>query len=318
MNMEEKIYDVIIIGSGPAGLSAAIYAERAKLSTLVLEASYISGGQVVNTYEVDNYPGLPGISGMELGNTLREHAEKLGTQIVQARVEELELEGKVKKVITKKETFQARTVLLATGAAHRGLGVPGEKELSGSGVSYCATCDGAFFKNLTVAVVGGGDVAVEDAIFLARACRKVYVVHRRDSLRAAKALQERLFALPNIEMVWNSTVQEITGDMQVESITISKRISFESADSRQEEFVEEKLPVDGCFIAVGILPNNKLVKDSLALDEGGYVKAGEDGITSIPGVFAAGDIRTKQLRQIITAAADGANCITSIQNYLLQ
>lgn len=308
MEMQEKIYDVIIIGSGPAGLSAAIYAERAKLSTLVLEASYISGGQVVNTYEVDNYPGLPGISGMDLGNTLREHAEKLGTQIVQARVTELELEGEVKKVITRKETYRSKTVLIATGAVHRGLGVAGEKELSGSGVSYCATCDGAFFKNLTVAVVGGGDVAVEDAIFLARACKKVYVIHRRDSLRAAKVLQERLFALPNVEMVWNSTVKEITGEMQVESITISNL----------KENVEEKLLVDGCFIAVGILPNNKLVKDSLDLDEGGYIKAGEDGITSIPGVFAAGDVRTKQLRQIITAAADGANCITSIQNYLLQ
>ena len=308
MEMQEKIYDVIIIGSGPAGLSAAIYAERAKLSTLVLEASYISGGQVVNTYEVDNYPGLPGISGMDLGNTLREHAEKLGTQIVQARVTELELEGEVKKVITRKETYRSKTVLIATGAVHRGLGVAGEKELSGSGVSYCATCDGAFFKNLTVAVVGGGDVAVEDAIFLARACKKVYVIHRRDSLRAAKVLQERLFALPNVEMVWNSTVKEITGEMQVESITISNL----------KENVEEKLLVDGCFIAVGILPNNKLVKDSLDLDEGGYIKAGEDGITSIPGVFAAGDVRTKQLRQIITAAADGANSITSIQNYLLQ
>ncbi|MDD3278611.1 MAG: thioredoxin-disulfide reductase [Lachnospiraceae bacterium] len=314
MEEQSKLYDVIIIGSGPAGLSAAIYAQRAKLSTLILEASYISGGQVVNTYEVDNYPGLPGISGMDLGSTLRSHAEKLGAQIVQARVSELQLEGTIKTVVTRKEAYQTKTVLMATGAVHRGLGVPGEQELSGSGVSYCATCDGAFFKDLTVAVVGGGDVAVEDAIFLARTCRKVYVVHRRDALRAARVLQDRLFALPNVEMVWNSTVKEITGEMQVEGITLA---GTEAAGERGAK-EERKLAVDGCFIAVGIQPNNKLVKDtSLELDESGYIKAGEDGITSIPGVFAAGDVRTKQLRQIITAAADGANCITSIQNYLV-
>lgn len=303
----EQIYDVIIIGSGPAGLSAAIYAQRAKLSSIVIEANYVSGGQVVNTYEVDNYPGLPGISGMDLGNTLREHAEKMGSIFVRDRVKELKLDGPVKTVIAGKQEYQAKTILLATGAKHRHLGVPGEEELAGSGVSYCATCDGAFFKDKTVAVVGGGDVAVEDAIFLARVCKKVYVIHRRDELRAAKILQENLFALEQTEMMWNSVVTEIQGDFQVRNVKVKNVVTGE----------ESELPVDGCFIAVGITPNSELVRDQLKLDRGGYIEAGEDGITSIPGVFAAGDVRTKQLRQIITAASDGANCITSVQNYLL-
>ena len=190
-----EIYDLIIIGSGPAGLSAAIYAERAKLKTLVLEKEYISGGQVVNTYEVDNYPGLPGIGGYELGSKFREHADKLGTKFVTAEVLELDdMEAPVKKVVTKKETYETRTILLATGARHRPLGAAGETELAGMGVSYCATCDGAFFKGRNVVVAGGGDVAVEDALFLARGCAKVTLVHRRNELRAAKVLQQALFA----------------------------------------------------------------------------------------------------------------------------
>lgn len=304
----EQVYDVIIIGSGPAGLSAAIYAQRAKLSTIIIEANYISGGQVVNTYEVDNYPGLPGISGMDLSTTLREHAEKMGSEFVRDEVLEVKLEGGVKTVATKNAEYKAKSILLATGAKHRHLGVPGEQELSGSGVSYCATCDGAFFKNKTVAVVGGGDVAVEDAIFLARICKKVYLVHRREELRAAKILQDNLFAQENVELVWNSVVTEIQGDFQVKSVTLQNVVTKE----------DKKLEVDGCFIAVGIIPNSELVQGQLDLDAGGYVEAGEDGVTSVPGVFAAGDVRTKQLRQIITAASDGANCITSVQDYLLE
>ncbi|HIU74577.1 MAG TPA: thioredoxin-disulfide reductase [Candidatus Pelethocola excrementipullorum] len=304
----EQVYDVIIIGSGPAGLSAAIYAQRAKLSTIIIEANYISGGQVVNTYEVDNYPGLPGISGMDLSTTLREHAEKMGSEFVRDEVLELKLEGGVKTVATKNAQYKAKSILLATGAKHRHLGVPGEQKLSGSGVSYCATCDGAFFKNKTVVVVGGGDVAVEDAIFLARICKKVYLVHRREELRAAKILQDNLFAQENVELVWNSVVTEIQGDFQVKSVTLQNVVTKE----------DKKLEVDGCFIAVGIIPNSELVQGQLDLDAGGYVEAGEDGVTSVPGVFAAGDVRTKQLRQIITAASDGANCITSVQDYLLE
>lgn len=302
----EKMYDVIIIGSGPAGLSAAIYAGRAKLSSVLIEASYISGGQMVNTYEVDNYPGIPGISGMDLGSRLREHAEKMGAVFVQERVQELRLEGDIKTVITNKQEYRAKTVLLAAGAKHRMLGVPGEQELSGSGVSYCATCDGAFFKDKTVVVVGGGDVAVEDAIFLARICKEVYVVHRREELRAARVLQDKLFALDNVRMIWNSVVTGIQGEFQVKGVSVRNVVTDEVSE----------LGADGCFIAVGITPNSELAVSQLKTDEGGYIEAGEDGITNVPGVFAAGDVRTKQLRQIITAAADGANCITSIQNYL--
>ncbi len=303
----EKIYDVIIIGSGPAGLSAAIYAQRAKLSTIIIEANYISGGQVVNTYEVDNYPGLPGISGMDLSTTLRDHAEKMGSEFVRDQVLKLELNGKVKKVVTKNEEYKSRTILLATGAKHRQLGVPGEQKLAGSGVSYCATCDGAFFKDKIVAVIGGGDVALEDAIFLVRICKKVYLIHRRDEFRAAKIIQDNLFAQENVEVLWNSVVTEIRGDFQVKSLTVQ--------DVKSKE--EKELQADGCFIAVGIIPNSELAQGQLELDAGGYVVAGEDGESSIPGVFAAGDVRTKLLRQIITAASDGANCITSIQNYLI-
>ena len=303
----EKMYDVIIIGSGPAGLSAAIYAQRAKLSSILIEANYMSGGQMVNTYEVDNYPGLPGISGMDLGSRMREHAEKMGAVFVQERAQEVRLEGEIKNVITNKQEYRAKTVLLATGAKHRMLEVPGEQELSGSGVSYCATCDGAFFRDKTVVVVGGGDVAVEDAIFLARICKEVYVIHRREELRAARVLQDKLFALDNVRMIWNSVVTEIQGEFQVKGVRVRNVVTDEVRE----------LEADGCFIAVGITPNSELAVSQLKMDKGGYIEAGEDGVTSIPGVFAAGDVRTKQLRQIITAAADGANCITSIQNYLI-
>lgn len=303
----EKIYDLIIIGSGPAGLAAAIYAQRAKLDTVVIEENFVSGGQVVTTYEVDNYPGLPGISGMDLGTTLREHAEKMGAVFIRDKVLGLELEGPDKTVTGKKETYHARTVILATGAKHRMLGVPGEEELSGMGVSYCATCDGAFFRGKTVAVAGGGDVAVEDAIFLARACEKVYLIHRRDELRAAKILQERLMALDNVEILWDTVVDEIRGENKVESLLLTQKKTGE----------KKELPVDGIFIAVGITPNSELVQGKLEMDEQGYIRAGEDGVTSVEGVYAAGDVRTKQLRQILTAASDGANCVTSVQNLLL-
>lgn len=303
----DKTYDLIIIGSGPAGLAAAIYAQRAKLDTIVIEENFVSGGQVVTTYEVDNYPGLPGISGMDLGTTLREHAEKMGAVFVRDKVLELELEGAEKTVTGKKETYRARTVILATGAKHRMLGIPGEQELSGMGVSYCATCDGAFFRGKTVAVAGGGDVAVEDAIFLARACEKVYLIHRRDELRAARILQERLMALDNVEILWDTVVDEICGENKVEALKLTQKKTGE----------KKELAVDGIFIAVGITPNSELVQGKLDMDEQGYIRAGEDGVTSVAGVYAAGDVRTKQLRQILTAASDGANCVTSVQNLLL-
>ena len=300
------MYDIIIIGSGPAGLSAAIYAQRACLDTIVIEKNGISGVQVLNTWEVDNYPGFPGVTGFELSRQFREHANKLGARVVQDEVVQVELSGNVKKVVCEEETYEARCVILASGAHHRTLEVPGEEELRGAGVSYCATCDGAFFRGRTVAVVGGGDAALEDAIFLARMCEKVYIVHRRDKLRGAKRLQERLQALENIEFVWNSETVAIEGNAQVEALRLRQTKTGE----------ERRLDVDGVFIAVGIAPESELYAGQLELDEQGYIRADESGQTSVPGVFAAGDVRTKALRQILTAASDGANCVASAERYL--
>lgn len=301
------MYDLIIIGSGPAGLAAAIYAQRAKLNTLVIERAMVSGGQVLNTYEVDNYPGLPGIGGYELGMKFREHADKLGALFAEDEVVRVEDEGagKVKRVVGEKDTYEAKSLILATGAHHRLLEVPGEKELSGAGVSYCATCDGAFFRNKVTAVIGGGDVAVEDAIFLARMCSKVYVIHRRNELRAAKSLQEKLFSLDNVEMVWDSVAEEICGEGQVDSLKIS---NVKTGEKRT-------LSLQGVFIAVGITPESQAFEGLVEMEKG-YIKAGEDCATSAPGIFAAGDVRKKNLRQIITAAADGANAVTSAEHYL--
>ena len=300
------MYDIIIIGSGPAGLSAAIYAQRACLDTIVIEKNGISGGQVLNTWEVDNYPGFPGVTGFELSRQFREHANKLGARVVQDEVVQVELSGNVKKVVCEEETYEARCVILASGAHHRTLEVPGEEELRGAGVSYCATCDGAFFRGRTVAVVGGGDAALEDAIFLARMCEKVYIVHRRDKLRGAKRLQERLQALENIEFVRNSETVATEGNAQVEALRLRQTKTGE----------ERRLDVDGVFIAVGIAPESELYAGQLELDEQGYIRADESGQTSVPGVFAAGDVRTKALRQILTAASDGANCVASAERYL--
>jgi thioredoxin reductase (NADPH) len=302
------IYDVIIIGAGPAGLAAAIYAQRANLSSVVIEKEYMSGGQVVNTYEVDNYPGLPGIGGFELGMKFQEHAEKMGASFLNTEVSEVGLEenGRIKVVYTDDGELRARTVILAMGASYRKLDVPGEAELGGMGVSYCATCDGAFFKNRKVAVVGGGDVAVEDALFLARICEHVYLIHRRDELRAASILQDKLRACENVTFLWNSMVSRIMGDDHVECLEL-----------RQTGSAEEKmLDVDGVFVAVGTVPNNKIVTKILRLDENGYVPADETCKTEIPGIFAVGDLRKKQMRQIVTAVADGANAVLSVQSYL--
>ena len=302
------VYDVIIIGSGPAGLAAGIYAKRARLSSIIIEKEYVSGGQVLNTYEVDNYPGLPGINGFDLGMKLREHCEKLGAEFVTAEVELVSLaeDGRTKLVKTQDQTYEAKTVILAMGARHRMLEVPGEEEFAGMGISYCATCDGAFFKDRVTAVVGGGDVAVEDALFLARGCSKVYLIHRRDSLRAAAVLQEKVRENEKIEILWDTVVTEIRGHEQVERIGLQNKKTGEKTE----------LPVDGVFVAVGNIPNSKIVTELLQLDKNGYISADETGATEMPGVYAAGDIRAKQLRQIVTAVSDGANAVTSVQNYL--
>lgn len=302
------MHDVIIIGSGPAGLGAAIYGKRAGLDTVVLEKQPMSGGQVLNTYEVDNYLGLPGINGFDMGMQFREHADKLGAVFMEADVTAIEDQGAKKVVKTDKGDLEAKAVIVASGAAHRKLGVSGEEEFAGRGISYCATCDGAFFKKKTTAVIGGGDVAVEDAVFLARFCEKVYLVHRRDELRAAKILQDQLFSLPNVEVLWDSVVEEIEGGETVSGVVLKNKKTGETV----------KKAVDGVFIAVGITPNTYSFSHPLEMDAGGYIKAGEDCRTSVPGIFAAGDVRTKKLRQIVTAVADGANAVTSVQEYFTE
>lgn len=340
------MYDLVIIGSGPAGLSAAVYAKRAGFHTLVLEKSAMSGGQVLTTYEVDNYLGMQGVNGFDLGMKFREHADYMGVEFLEAEAvsitaameegaedaaEEMpelvaceksghrcaetdapvksgqKIGGRIYKIDTNKGEYETRAVLAATGAVHAKLRVPGEEELAGMGVSYCATCDGAFFRNRTVAVIGGGDVAVEDAIFLARTSKKVYLIHRRDELRAARILQERVRELPNVEILWNTVVDEIVGKERVERIRIRDTISGNT----------KEMEMDGVFIAVGIHPNTELFKGLVACDEKGYIAAGEDGATTAPGIFAAGDVRTKPLRQIVTAVADGANAVAKVQEYFL-
>lgn len=308
-------YELVIIGSGPAGLAAGIYAARAALRFVIVERSAISGGQVLNTYEVDNYPGIPNVSGMQLSERFREHCETVGAQFVHAEATEIEKTdaGDFCVRLVSGESLDTKTVLYAAGASPRLLGVKGETELAGMGVSYCATCDGAFFKNRTVAVVGGGDVAVEDAIFLARLCKKVYLIHRRDTFRAAAVLVERALSLEAIEPVYDSTVEEICGTEFVEKLRVRNQKSGE----------ETMLEVDGVFIAVGNRPETEAVRslarqcgEAALLNPAGFVNAGETGETAIAGFFAAGDIRTKALRQILTAAADGANAIAAIERYL--
>ena len=338
----EKQYDLVIIGSGPAGLAAAIYAQRARLNTLVIEKEMMSGGQVLSTYEVDNYPGFPGINGFDLGMKLRQHADQLEAVFCEDEVEGIELvkteeqQGEeqlqaaelreisdsmmsksaaektgnsavMKRIIGKKDTYYAKTVIIASGEMHSKLGVPGEEEFGGMGVSYCATCDGAFFRKKVTAVVGGGDVAIEDAIFLARMCEQVYLIHRRDQLRGARSLQEKLFALDNVTVLWDTVVEEIRGDGKVNSLAVKNVKTQEQSE----------LSVDGVFVAVGITPNSQPFSQLLTLDHG-YVAADETCETGVPGVFAAGDVRKKQLRQIVTAVADGANAVTSAERYLTE
>lgn len=309
--------DVIIIGAGPAGLSAAVYGKRAAMDVLVIEKEAAAGGQIINTYEVDNYLGLKGINGFDLAMKFREHAVQLGTEFRSGEVAGVEMirpgcpeEGY--RVLLKgpegaePEAIEGKCVIFATGARHALLGVPGEKELIGRGVSYCATCDGAFFRNKTAVVVGGGDVAVEDALYLANLCSKVILVHRRDQLRAVGALQQQILSNEKVEFAWNSVVTKINGEQRVASVTL------QDVKTGEERDVE----TDACFIAVGMVPQNAAAGSIVDLDEKGYIIAGEDCRTSQYGIFAAGDIRTKKLRQIITAASDGAVCISGVSELL--
>ncbi len=301
------MYDLIIIGSGPAGLSAAVYGMRAGLKLLVLEKNPMSGGQVLNTYEVDNYLGMPGINGFDMGMKFKEHAQTMGAEFKKATVTAMSERGGIRIVETADgSVYESKTLILAMGAEYTLLNVPGEKEFKGKGVSYCATCDGAFFKGRDVAVVGGGDVAVEDAVYLSRLCRKVHLIHRRDSLRAAKSLQDKLFACENVEIHWNQTVSEIYGGDLADGVLLHS--VTDGTDTR--------LAAEGIFIAVGMHPNTGDFCKMIDCDASGYLIAGEDCLTSVPGIFAAGDIRTKQVRQIVTAVADGACAVAGVERYL--
>lgn len=292
--------DLIIIGSGPAGLSAAVYASNACMDFLIIEKYPMSGGQILNTDEVNNYLGFDSIGGFEMAEAFRKHAEKSGAKFVNDEVMEITKADGSYTVKCYSNSYEAKAVILATGVVRRHLNVKGEAELAGKGVSYCATCDGNFFRNKAVAVVGGGDVACEDALYLANICEKVYLVHRRGELRGAKYLQNKVFANEKITFVPNSNVKEIIGDGKVEKLLLD---------------TGESLEVSGVFIAVGVKGETKLAQGIADLDEQGYIIADESCETSSEGFFAAGDIRTKPLRQISTAVSDGANAVKSVENY---
>lgn len=297
-------FDLIIIGSGPAGLSAAVYAARAGLSFIVLEAAYTSGGQVLNTHEVDNYLGLFGMNGFEMGMKFREHAEALGTEFVNKKVSAVNnIETTQKEIVCEDgAVYYAKNVILATGAVPARLDVPGEEEYRGKGVSYCAACDGNFFKGKRAAVVGGGDTALEDAVYLARMCEKVYVIHRRDTFRGAKSLEDKLYACGNVDVLWDTVVEQIRGTDVVQSLSLmNTRLNMPGT-----------LRVDGVFIAVGTRPVSELLVGKVLTDERGYIVTDENCATNIAGVFAAGDVRRKNFRQIITAASDGANAVNAL------
>ena len=298
------MYDVIIVGAGPAGLTAAIYACRAEKSTLVLEAkSY--GGQIINTPDIANYPVAPGISGFEFATTLFNQAKDLGALVKFEKVIEVR-DGAVKTVVTPKNTYEAKTVILATGAENRRLGVPDEDRLLGKGVSYCATCDGNFFRKKVVAVAGGGNTAVEDALYLADLAEKVYLIHRRDSFRADAALVSKLKARENVELVLNSNVTKLLSDGRLSGVEVTDKLTGET----------RVLDAAGLFVAVGQVPENQNFAGLIDLDAAGYAVAGEDCLTRVPGIFVAGDNRVKDVRQLITAAADGAVAATAAIKYL--
>ena len=297
--------DMIIVGAGTAGLSAAIYAQRSGLKALVLEGNAY-GGQIVNTPDIENYPGIAHISGFDFATNLYQQALDLGAKVQYEKVVEVIDDGKIKTVKTTKNEYQTKALILATGLVRRHIGLPNEDRFMGKGVSYCATCDGAFFKNKVVAVNGGGNVALEDAQYLADLCEKVYVIHRRDAFRAEQAEINRILEKKNIECVYDSTVTKLNGNDHLESIEV-----------RDKEGNTRQLDVAALFVAIGQIPLNEAFKNTVDLGESGYIKADELGYTNHPGIFAAGDCRVKSLRQLATAASDGANAATSAYHYLL-
>ena len=298
------MYDVLIIGAGPAGLTAAIYACRAEKSTLVLEAKTY-GGQIINTPDIANYPVAPGISGFDFATTLYNQAKNLGAEVKFEKVTEVH-DGDVKTVVTPKNTYEAKTVIVATGAENRKLGVEGEDKLIGRGVSYCATCDGNFFRKKVVAVAGGGNTAVEDALYLADLAEKVYLIHRRDAFRADASLVSKLKERTNVELVLNANVTKLVYEQRLQGVEVTDKFTGET----------KVLDVAGLFVAVGQVPENQNFAQLIDLDESGYAIAGEDCLTKVPGIFVAGDNRVKDVRQLITAASDGAVAATAAIKYL--
>lgn len=297
--------DVIIIGGGPAGFTAALYTARARLDTLLIERAYY-GGQMAITNEMENVPGFESVSGSEMADRMVRQAAKFGARMVMEDVLEVRLDAPVKVVKTDKNTYEARTVILCMGASPRKLGLPNEQQLIGSGVSYCATCDGAFFKGMDVAVVGGGDTAAEDVLYLSRFCRRVYLIHRRDMLRAVRVLEDLIVNTCNVTILWDSVVEEILGDLNVTGLGVRNVKTGEKT----------VLGVSGVFIAIGYAPNTALVKGQVALTDYGYIKTDEKMQTNLDGVYAAGDIREKHLRQVVTAASDGADAAHSAEKYI--
>ncbi len=292
---EKKVYDLVILGAGPAGLTAAIYGGRANMDILVLE-HMMSGGEITSSERLDNYPGFPeGISGIEFGQFLEKQATRFGAEIISATIEEADVLGDIKKVSTSKGDFYGRTMVVATGTAPRVLGVPGEEMLRGRGISFCATCDGPFFRNAKVAVIGGGDSAVKEALYLTRFANEVFLIHRRDKLRAVPFLQEQILNHPRVQILWDTVVKSFYGEQKLEKIIIQ----------HLKDSTIAELPVDGAFLYVGRIPNTGFLK-GVEMDGKGYIITSEEMETSVPGIFAAGDVRRKFLRQVVTAASDGA------------
>ena len=302
----DKVYDIIVIGGGPAGYTSAVYTTRAGFDTLVIE-KFSAGGQMTQTTQIDNYPGFPeGIDGFELGSKMQQGAERFGAKTVNAEVIEVNLKDKIKTIKTPDKIFSAYSVIIATGAEHKHLGLENEENLIGKGVGYCAACDGMFYKGKTVTVIGGGNSAAADALLLSKICKKVIVVHRRDSLRAEKIYHEPLLKAQNVEFEWNSTVCEILADDKVRGVKIKNVI----------DGTEKEICTDGVFISIGRYPQTNLFRSQLDIDKNGYIIAGETTKTSISGVFAVGDVRSKPVRQIVTATADGATAVHFAEEYL--
>ena len=303
---EEFNYDMVIIGGGPAGLAAAVYAARSNLKTAVFEKALV-GGQMTMTDEIENYPGMDGVlSGFEMAEKMQKQAEHFGAEIINEDVLKLRIDGMYKLIETEDDVYRAKAVIYAAGSYPRKLNASGEERLTGRGVSYCAVCDGALYRDKVAAVVGGGDAAVEEAMFLTKFASKVYIIHRRDQLRAVQMVQERAFANDKIEIIWDSVIEEINGEQRVESLKLLNR----------KTKLISTLPIDGVFMYVGILPSNGLVKSLLKLDEVGFVLTDESMQTNIAGIYAAGDIVHKTLRQVVTAVSDGAIAAFSAEKWI--